>query len=73
MPRRASKPLIPRRWATREEAAEYSRLSLRTIDDRVAQGLIHCYRVPGGRRCLIDLNELDQLIESGQVPTAIFG
>jgi hypothetical protein len=58
-------PAAPPRWASREEAAAYSSLSLRVLDDRIAKGLIHAHRVPGGRRVVIDLNQIDELILSG--------
>jgi excisionase family DNA binding protein len=55
-------PEPPRRWSDRQAAAEYLGVAVRTIDTLIASGEIRAYRLPGGRRVLIDLAEVDASI-----------
>ena len=48
-----------RRWATKEEAADYARCTPRTLDRRMSEGKLNRYR--NGKTVLIDLDELDAM------------
>lgn len=50
---------VPRRWASRDETAEYLRIGVRTLDRWVAAGRVRAYRGPGGWMIRFDLNEVD--------------
>lgn len=50
-----------RRWATPTEAADYARVSKRTVRQLAADGKITRY-VVGSRITRYDLNELDKLL-----------
>lgn len=52
----------PRRWANKKRAAEYGHYSERTIERWIHEGKLPSYKV--GRLIRVDLNELDQLLES---------
>lgn len=51
-----------RRWASMQQAAEYTGVGLRTIREWITQGKITGYRM-NGRVIRIDLNELDGAFE----------
>ncbi len=50
-----------RRWATKREAAEYARSSLRSVERWIDKGLVRLYGIDGKR--LLDLDEVDNEIE----------
>ena len=52
------------RWTRRAGVAAYLLVSMRTIDNWIARGLIVAYRMPGERGLVFDLNEVDELIRS---------
>ena len=54
-------PPPSRRWATGPEVADYLRLSLRTVREMAAQGVITTYHV-GPRLVRYDLNEVDAVM-----------
>lgn len=54
---RASKA---RRWASLKEAAEYISVHPKTLTRRFSDGSLIRYRV--GRRVMVDLDELDELV-----------
>jgi excisionase family DNA binding protein len=57
--RRHPEDALPaRRWATPTEAADYARVTTRTIRQMAADGRITLYR-NGSRLVRVDLNELD--------------
>ena len=49
-----------RRWASLKEAAEYIRVHPKTLTRRFSDGSLIRYRV--GRRVMVDLDELDDLV-----------
>lgn len=51
-----------RRWANKKQAGEYGNYSERTIERWIHEGRLPAYKV--GRLIRVDLNELDQLLES---------
>ena len=55
---------------TRPEAAEYVKLSLRTLDDRVAEGLIAFHRLGGSPKSPIRFRkrDLDSFLDNCRVP-----
>lgn len=50
----------PRRWASLKDAAEYISVHPKTITRKFSEGSLIRYRV--GRRIMVDLDELDQLV-----------
>jgi excisionase family DNA binding protein len=56
----------PRQWSDRRGAAAHLGVALRTVDELTAAGVIATYRLPGHRRVLIDLIELDALVAAGR-------
>ena len=49
-----------RRWASLKEAAEYISVHPKTLTRRFSDGSLIRYRV--GRRVMVDLDELDELV-----------
>jgi excisionase family DNA binding protein len=58
--RRARRPAPEPRWATMNEAAEYSRIPWRTLRRWIKEGRLPAYRI-GPRLIPVDLNDLDRL------------
>ncbi len=42
---------------TRQEAAQYLRIGLRTLDRRIAEGEIECHRYGDGPRAMVRISE----------------
>jgi excisionase family DNA binding protein len=61
-----TQPTEPRRWTDRHAAAAHLGVAVRTVDELIAAGTLVTYRIPGHRRVLIDVAELDALVESGR-------
>ncbi len=55
-------PAVPRRWASLKEAAEYMSVHPKTITRKFSEGALIRYRL--GRRVMVDLDELDELVLS---------
>ena len=55
-----------RRLMGREEAAEYLRVTLRTLDRLTARGLLSPVRLPGICRTLLDLADLNRLVDEAK-------
>lgn len=52
----------PGPWLTKQEAARYTRTSLRTFERWLAPGLLPYHRPAGGRRLLLHKGGLEELI-----------
>ena len=57
---RARRPPPEPRWATMNEAVEYSRIPWRTLRRWIKEGRLPAYRI-GPRLIQVDLNDLDRL------------
>ena len=55
-----------RRLAGRRQAADYLDVTLRTLDRMIARGLLNRVRLPGVRRTLLDLADLDRLVDEAK-------
>lgn len=53
-----------RRWASVEEAAEYTGYGIRTIRRLIQNETIPAYRIPGMRLLRVDLNEIDAALQT---------
>lgn len=53
---------MSRRFATQQQAARYLGCTDRTIRNKIAEGVLTGYRVPGSRAIRVDLNQIDQLM-----------
>jgi excisionase family DNA binding protein len=61
----------PRRWASIAQAAEYAKLSQRTIHQRISDGILPAYVPKGSRLKRVDLDDVDAMIEGrGRIPSA---
>jgi hypothetical protein len=57
----------PKKWLTRKEAADLAGLSLRTIDDRVKNGIYTISKAPGKTcRVYILRTDVERLIEKNR-------
>lgn len=54
-------------WLTQKEAADYLKVSARSLRDWEAQGSIRPQRTPGGR-CRYHMKDLDHLLVTGKWP-----
>lgn len=52
---------------TKQETAEYMRLTVRRVEDLVAKGSLHPIQYPGIRRYYFDRRAVDLLIEQSQI------
>ncbi len=50
-------------WTTRAEAAQYLRVTPKTIDRYVQQGLLTKFSIAGGRSTRFKVSELDALLQ----------
>ncbi|WP_045821118.1 excisionase family DNA-binding protein [Williamsia herbipolensis] len=60
-----SETTLPRRYAKPKVAAEYLGVTVRTIENMVADGRLTAYRL-GSRVVRIDLNEVDAAMEANR-------
>jgi excisionase family DNA binding protein len=60
-PAKRKTPAPPRRYAPLADAAEYSRLSIKTLRRYIVNGTITGYRT-GPKLLRVDLDELDRLV-----------
>lgn len=63
----------PRRWASIATAASHSGYSTRAIREHIAAGRIPAYIAPGSRVVRVDLNDVDEWLNEGRIPTAHLG
>ncbi len=58
-----------RRFATQQYAAQYLNVCSRTIRNKISDGTLTGYRVPGSRAIRVDLDEIDRLMKT--IPAAL--
>jgi excisionase family DNA binding protein len=63
--------LMPRKYVTAQQAAEYIGVSARTIRTKIAEGVLTGYRIPGpdSRAIRLDLNEIERMMTA--IPAVI--
>lgn len=62
-------PLMARRLVSQQQAAKYLGVTDRTVRNRISEGVITGFRIPGSRAIRVDLDEIDRLIKA--IPTAM--
>ena len=53
-----------RKFITQQEAADYCRVTVRTVRNWISDGFIKGYRLPAGGSVRIDLDELNEAINA---------
>lgn len=54
---------MSRQYVTQQRAAEYLGVTVRTIRNKIAEGTLTGYRLPGLRAVRVDLDEIDSKFE----------
>ncbi len=54
------------RLKDRQDSSGYLHISARTLDKLVTRGVLKPVRLPGCRRVLFDVGDLDRLIDAGK-------